>query len=96
MRSSRRTEIRGNSLEREIRKKTCCTRSKHRGLKDGPNFKKIYYKYAGANSKWRVRDHECTGSGRWPIRSETVLQGGANSKRHRFKRIVQTYKVVLE
>ena len=40
MRSSRRTEIRVNSLEREIRGKTYCTRSKDRRLRDGPNFKK--------------------------------------------------------
>ena len=56
--------------------------------------KKNHHKCTGVKSRWCVRDHKCTGIGRWPITSETVLQEGANFKRHRLERIAQTYKVV--
>ena len=93
--SSQRTEMRASSLKCEIRENLLYAKQ-GRKAERWTEFQKIYHKCAGANSKWCVRDHKCTGFGRWPIRSETVLQEGANSKRHRFKRIVQTYKVVLK
>ena len=91
--SSQRTEIRVSSLRCEIRENLLYAKQ-GRKAERWTKFQKTHHKCAGVKSRWCVWDRKCTGLGRWPIRSETVLQEGASFKRHRLERIAQTYKVV--
>ena len=92
--SGQRIEIRVDSLKCEIRENLLDAKQGRKAERWTKFQEENHHKYAGVKSRWCVWDHKCTGFGRRPIRSETVLQEGANFKRHRLKRIAQTYKVV--
>ena len=92
--SGQRIEIRVDSLKCEIRENLLDAKQGRKAERWTKFQEENHHKYAGVKSRWCVWNHKCTGFGRRPIRSGTVLQEGANFKRHRLERIAQTYKVV--